>query len=92
MSVPNDIDLLIVHPDTDTASCQFAIVCKRRLSVSIDHVHITMLSDSEEQHCQFINTTQAVRLGTIQEQYIDDDLRLLQIALRMLASPRKRQS
>ena len=70
----NDVDLLIVHPSTDPASCQFAITCKQRLAGLIACVHITMLSNSEEKHCQFIKTARAVYLGSIHENCLDHDV------------------
>lgn len=85
----HDIDLLIVHPGTDAESCQFAIACKRYLQDSITYADITMLSNAEEQYCQFIKTAQAVYLGTIHKENIGDDLELLQKAVRLLAKSRK---
>lgn len=84
--LPNDLDLLIVHPGTDTASCQFAIFCKRRLVGSVDRLHITMLSEGEEQHCQFARTAQAVRIGTICEGQSERDLKALCAAISALAN------
>ncbi|QIE57558.1 hypothetical protein G5B40_20165 [Pikeienuella piscinae] len=87
--VANDVDLLILHQGVNLDSCRFAIACKRYLQDSVTYAHITMLSNTEEKHCQFIKTAQAVRLGTIHEACIGGDLKLLQRALRLLASPCK---
>lgn len=77
----NDVDLLILHQGIDLASCRFAIECKRHLQNSITRTHITMLSNTEERHCQFIKTAQAVRLGTVREGCIGSDVVLLQLAV-----------
>ncbi|WP_422001701.1 hypothetical protein [Roseovarius mucosus] len=82
--IAQDVDLLIVHPGTHADSCQFAIACKRRLAACVTGAHITMLSDGEEQHCQFIRTTRAVRLGSIRADHIADDLRTLSAAMPIL--------
>lgn len=79
-----DVDLLIIHPSTHAASCQFAIVCKRRLAACIANAHITMLSAGEEQYFQFIRTAQAVRLGAIRADHITDDLRTISAAVPIL--------
>ncbi|TNB48193.1 hypothetical protein FF124_07600 [Martelella lutilitoris] len=79
-----DIDLLIVHKSTDFASCLFAITCKQRLIASVFDAHITMLSENEEKHCDFIETAQALRLGTIFKDSFDTDLTNLVTALREL--------
>ena len=79
-----DVDLLIVHPSTHAASCQFAIVCKRRLAACIANAHITMLSAREEQHFQFIRTARTVHLGSIRADHITDDLRTISAAVPIL--------
>lgn len=79
-----DVDLLIVHPSTHAASCQFAIVCKRRLAACIANAHITMLSAGEEQHFQFVRAARAVRLGAIRPDHITDDLRTISAAVLIL--------
>ena len=83
----NDVDLLIVHPNTTPASCQFAITCKQQLTELITCAHITMLSDSEEKHCQFIKTARAICLGTIREHCFDGDLAALVATLPKLPKP-----
>ena len=85
--VANDVDLLILHQNVDLASCRFAIACKGYLQDSVTYAHITMLSNTEEQNCQFIKTAHAVRLGTIHEECIGGDLKLVRRALRLSASP-----
>ena len=77
----SDIDLLIVHQGTDLASCQFAIACKRRLAESIERAHITMLSNAEEAHFEFIKTAEAVCLGSIREDRFGGDLTALGASL-----------
>lgn len=83
-TIAQDVDLLIVHAGTDAESCQFAIACKRRLAAYIAGAHITMLSDGEEQYCQFIRRTRAVRLGSIRADHIAYDLRTLSDAMPIL--------
>jgi len=83
---PRDVDLLIVHQGTDLASCQLAIECKRRLAESIDRAHITMLSEAEEAHFEFIKTARAVRLGAIREDYFNVDLTALDAELHKLGA------
>lgn len=82
-----DIDLLVVHQGTDLASCQLAIACKRRLAQSIERAHITMLSNAEEVHFEFIRTAQAVCLGTIREDHFEGDLMVLDASLSVLGAP-----
>ncbi|WP_209037607.1 hypothetical protein [Mameliella alba] len=76
-TIAQDVDLLIVHRSTYAASCQFAILCKRRLAACVADAHITMLSAGEEQHFQFIRMARAVRLGAIRADHIVDDLRTI---------------
>lgn len=83
-TIAQDVDLLIVHPSTHDASCQFAILCKRRLAACVAGAHITMLSAGEEQHYQFIRTARAVRLGAIRADHIADDLRTICTAIPIL--------
>lgn len=68
-----DIDLLVVHNDLTAESCAFAIRCKHLLSRLICRSHITMLSVCEEESFGFIDTAQAMRLGAIRADHIDDD-------------------
>lgn len=82
-----DVDLLVVHKGTDLASCQLAIACKRQLAESIERAHITMLSEAEEAHFDFIKTAQAVRLGTISEDHFEGDLTALDASLPVLNAP-----
>lgn len=83
-TIAQDVDLLIVHPSIHDASCQFAILCKRRLAACVAGAHITMLSAGEEQHYQFIRTARAVRLGAIRADHIADDLRTICTAVPIL--------
>lgn len=82
----NDLDLLIVHQGADCASCQLAIECKQRLSDRFARAHVTMLSDSEEKHFQFVKTAHAVYLGIVREDYIDSDVVALGAAYPQLAT------
>lgn len=70
----NDVDLLIVHPDTNPVSCGLAIACKRWLVAHIARAHVTMLSASEAAHFQFIRTARAFCLGTVRNVRLDEDL------------------
>src|SRR4051812_10425618 len=70
----NDVDLLIVHPDTGPVSCGLAIACKRRLAEHIARAHVTMLSASEAAHFQFIRTARAFCLGTVRNVQLEEDL------------------
>lgn len=83
-TIAQDVDLLIVHPSTHEESCQFAIVCKRRLAACVAEAHITMLSAGEEKHYEFIRTARAVRLGVIRADHIADDLRTIRAAVPIL--------
>ena len=74
IAVANDIDLLIVHLDTDLVSCEFAIQCKRRLMERLICAHVTLLSASEEERFRFIASAQARRIGTVRRDYIDLDI------------------
>ena len=82
--VAQDVDLLIIHYGTDVETCRFAIACKRRLAASVAGAHITMLSDGEEQHCQFIRTARAVRIGSIRADHFAEDLCTLDAAISIL--------
>ena len=84
-TIAQDVDLLIVHPSTHDASCQFAILCKRRLAACVAGAHITMLSAGEEQHYQFYSNGR-VRcvLGAIRADHIADDLRTICTAVPIL--------
>ncbi|WP_048649058.1 hypothetical protein [Nitratireductor soli] len=78
----DDVDLLIIHPDADAASCELAIQCKRRLMEHIARAHVTMLSVSEEAHFQFIKRARAVRLGTMRKSHLDEDFEVLLAEIR----------
>lgn len=62
-----------------------AIQCKRKLRESIPLAHITMLSDAEVEHFQFIDTAQAIFVGTIRADYIDGDLVVLKSTIPQLS-------
>lgn len=80
--VPYDIDLLILHQDSDLATCKLAITCKNGLAKSINRTHVTMLSEAEEKHFQFIKAARAVRLGIIRESHFNADLKLISVAVK----------
>lgn len=79
-----DVDLLIVHQRVDPASCSFAIACKRRLAETIIRAHITMLSEREEMHCEFLKTAEALFLGTVRIDQIEYDLEAICATLSVL--------
>jgi hypothetical protein len=63
-----DVDLLIVHEDIGTASVQFAILCKQRLTEALPSVHVTMLSAQEERQLGFRKRCEAKLLGFVAEE------------------------
>lgn len=83
-ALAQDVDLLIVHPSTHAASCQFAIMCKRQLAACITGAHITMLSNDEEQYLEFVRRAQGMRLGKIRADHMADDLRSIRAAVPTL--------
>lgn len=60
-----DIDLLILHGDTSVPSCDFAIDCKKRIMEQLPLAHISILSRGEEYELGFIETSNALHIGTI---------------------------
>ena len=73
----NDIDLLLVHEDTSINSCVFALKCKKRLKQTVKPLHITVLSQKEEQGFNFVATAKAKLLGTIRNGYFEKDISTL---------------
>ena len=73
----NDTDILIVHRDSDPASCRFAIACKQRIVASVSGVDVTMLTHDEETYFGFIEEARATLLGTVREDHFTEDLSLL---------------
>ncbi|MCF1741460.1 hypothetical protein [Paradevosia shaoguanensis] len=69
-----DIDILIVHQSSDPASCRLAIACKRRLAERLPLAHVTMLSAPEEEHLKFIETANAMSVGTLRNGHLEEDL------------------
>lgn len=72
-----DIDFLIVHSDYSTESCNLAINCKRRLSEVVSGAHITVLSEKEEQHFNFIKSSRATLIGTVSEMNFEGDFTII---------------
>lgn len=78
----NDVDLLIVHEDSSASSCELAILCKKKLVQLIDRVHVTMLSEKEEQQLHFIQKSSAVELGQVDELTVETDIERIVAGLR----------
>ena len=70
----NDVDLLIVHSDVGSASCHFAIYCKRLLSAAVPDADITMLSKNEEADLRFITQSCAMLLGHVCSGTVKEDV------------------
>ena len=70
----SDIDIFLIHDDLSDTSCALAIKCKQHLLQAVDGAHITMLSQREEQHFDFVTTARAKLLGTVRDGRIEDDL------------------
>lgn len=77
----DDVDLLIIHPDTDAGSYELAIRCKHRLAEQIARAHVTMLSTSEEAHFQFIKRARALGLGTVRKSHLEKDSEALLVEI-----------
>ena len=63
----SDVDLLIVHQNSGRDSCEFAIKCKLWLASQISKVHISLLTQTEEQELRMILKSGSRFLGTIVE-------------------------
>lgn len=70
----HDIDLLIVHLNSDPISCQLAIQCKNKLIENINRAHVTMPSKEEENYFQFIKISNAIYLGSVCGRQIEDEI------------------
>lgn len=70
----HDVDLLIVHSDVGSASCQFAIYCKQVLSAAVPNADITMLSRDEEADLRFITQSCAKSLGEVCSGTVKEDV------------------
>lgn len=55
----NDIDILIVHLESDEASCHEAISLKNSMKIEMPIVDISILSKSAEIEFNFINKSRA---------------------------------
>jgi len=62
VSVPGDVDILIVHERVDPESIDLALRCKARLAASIPAAHLTILSEPEEREMDFIRRSKATFL------------------------------
>jgi hypothetical protein len=71
---PADIDLLIVHRTSSSASCGFAIESKNRICATIAGAHITMLSEQEEKQLKFIKSSGAKPIGILRQQSFRSDI------------------
>lgn len=60
----NDIDILIIHASISYDSCLEAIEIKSEILSRIKHADVTILSDSEERHVNFIEKSAAFLLGS----------------------------
>jgi peroxiredoxin len=76
-SASHDIDLLIVHQEINTASCQFAIYCKQQLKKLIAMSDITILSNSEEKEFDFVRIANALKIGEIRTLSFYSDIKLI---------------
>jgi len=63
----NDIDLLIIHDSTSYISRKFSLLCKKYLISRICNAHITILSKSGEVQHNFIQKSNPVFLGIVNE-------------------------
>ncbi|MDH6234923.1 2-phosphoglycerate kinase [Mesorhizobium soli] len=82
VAAANDVDLLIIHPETNAASCELAIRCKHHLAEHIARVHVTMLSASEEAHFQFIKRARALGLGIVRNSHLQKDFEALLVEIQ----------
>ena len=69
-----DTDILIVHQDSDPASCRFVLACKRQIVASVAGADVTMLTRAEEAHLGFIEEARATLLGNVHEDHFAEDL------------------
>ena len=60
-----DIDLLIVHDNTDEKSCIFAIKLKEIFSTQINDAHISILSKKEVMQLDFIRKSKSILIGSV---------------------------
>jgi len=69
-----DVDLLIVHSNVGSASCNFAIYCKQLLSAAVPNADITMLSRDEEADLGFITQSFAMSIGHVCSGNVKEDV------------------
>jgi hypothetical protein len=62
-----DIDFLIVHDSISNASCSKAIDLKKMILKEIDGASVTILSKSSAEYFDFVNVSEAVLLGVVDE-------------------------
>lgn len=72
-----DIDILIIHHNTNYNSCQFSLICKRYLLSIINNGDITILSRSEERQNDFIKKNKARFLGIVKENSVLEDFNII---------------
>lgn len=72
-----DVDILVLHKSIDRKSIALAIRSKRCLERMIAGAHVTMLSESEERHFDFIHSSGAKQLGTVFSEEPEDSLKTI---------------
>ena len=83
-NIVRDIDLIILHDDFSRASCTLAMNCKQYLAKSIDDVHVTILSKSEEKHFDFVKDAKAQQIGIVRDGFIESDVDCIFRALGLI--------
>ena len=78
---PQDIDLLLLHRSTERASCDFAIDCKRDFQRHLPDVDVVMLSIVEARNNGFVARASAIRLGIIESNKREAQVRALSLKL-----------
>lgn len=63
-----DIDFLIVHDSISSESCLMAINIKKTILKEIYGASVTILSKSSEENFDFIKVSEAILLGTVDEE------------------------
>jgi hypothetical protein len=76
-----DIDLLIIHDSIYKASCLKAINLKKILLKEFNGASVTILSKSSAKGFDFINVSEAILLGTVDED--ESELRVEEIAKKI---------
>ena len=78
---PQDIDLLLLHRSTEGASCHFAIDCKRDFQRHLPDVDVVLLSIVEARNNGFIARASAIRLGVIESDKREAQVRALSLQI-----------